>query len=103
MVELFGLHPTLLSQHLSEVVEKTVEMILDGSPSVRRAYLALLEFLFEALEQVRGGRRERIKREEGGERRREGEQGGWRRREEEGRGRRKEEMILDGSLSVRRA
>lgn len=52
MVELFTLHPTTLSQHISEVVEKTVEMMLDGSPAVRKALNGLVTFLFETLEQV---------------------------------------------------
>eukprot|EP01127_Copromyxa_protea_P017905 TRINITY_DN5526_c0_g2_i3.p1 TRINITY_DN5526_c0_g2~~TRINITY_DN5526_c0_g2_i3.p1 ORF type:complete len:990 (-),score=218.09 TRINITY_DN5526_c0_g2_i3:258-3227(-) len=51
LVEIFTLHPSLLSQHLSEVVEKSVEMIIDGAAIVRKAFVDLTEFLLNELEE----------------------------------------------------
>lgn len=50
MKELFGLHPSELTLHLSEVFNRIIEKALDTSNSVRKALHGLLSFIFQQLQ-----------------------------------------------------
>eukprot|EP01126_Amoeba_proteus_P055200 TRINITY_DN6834_c0_g1_i5.p2 TRINITY_DN6834_c0_g1~~TRINITY_DN6834_c0_g1_i5.p2 ORF type:complete len:148 (-),score=29.82 TRINITY_DN6834_c0_g1_i5:596-1039(-) len=49
MKELFVLHPSILPLHLSEIIERSVEKMVDLSSIVRKALHALLSHIFSTL------------------------------------------------------